>query len=77
MFAYVVVLHHNGWILHIILDCTVHQTVPFRNTCHFASPFLQPTPTSRFVKGYVGAVSTAVGIAVSAELLLCGSTVSQ
>ncbi len=25
----------------------------------------QPTPTSRFVMGYVGAVTSAVGIAVS------------
>ncbi len=27
--------------------------------------FFQPTPMSRFVAGYVGAVTSAVGIAVS------------
>lgn len=38
----------------------------------FLLPHTQPTPISRFVQGYIGAVTAAVGIAVSTIMLLAG-----
>ena len=40
----------------------------------FLLPHTQPTPISRFVQGYIGAVTAAVGIAVSTIMLLAGGT---
>lgn len=46
--------------LSIVPYCTAHQ--------------LQATATNKFFQGYVGAVSSAVGIAVRLQLYLCAIT---
>ena len=49
---------------------TVFVSFCVRADTVFPLPVLQPTPTSKFLQGYAGAVTSAVSLAVSIHLHL-------